>query len=150
MLDVSPEVERYLAHFGIKGMKWGVRRKRGSDGTVGGKKSTKPEKPDPKSMTDEQLRSAINRMQMERQFRDLSTQTAKKSAGKEIALNIAKNVLVAQVTSTLNKEIGRSIDVALESTRKYKMPEASSLSRKDLEKAVKQMDLEARYNKRRK
>lgn len=29
--------EEFLAHYGVKGMKWGVRRKRGADGRVSGK-----------------------------------------------------------------------------------------------------------------
>lgn len=35
------ETEDFLAHYGIKGMKWGVRREPGPDGTVGGKGSRK-------------------------------------------------------------------------------------------------------------
>ena len=33
--------DNYLAHYGIKGMRWGVRRKTGSDGTVTGDVATK-------------------------------------------------------------------------------------------------------------
>lgn len=36
--------EEFLAHYGIKGMKWGVRRKRGSDGTVSGGLSERQKK----------------------------------------------------------------------------------------------------------
>lgn len=34
-MDTELTYENYLAHHGIKGMRWGVRRKEGSDGTVG-------------------------------------------------------------------------------------------------------------------
>ena len=36
------DVEQFLAHFGVKGMKWGQRRPVGSDGLVKGGKSEKP------------------------------------------------------------------------------------------------------------
>jgi hypothetical protein len=38
------KVEAFFAHHGIKGMKWGVRRNRGTDGTVGGGKKGGGEK----------------------------------------------------------------------------------------------------------
>lgn len=81
-----------LYHWGIKGMKWGVRRYQNPDGTLtaAGKKryssegdagETKPEyapKASPKKASDysdEELRAQINRMQMEKQYRDLAGQT---------------------------------------------------------------------------
>lgn len=81
-----------LYHWGIKGMKWGVRRYQNKDGTLtpAGKKhysgegTDGSEKPDyaPKASkkkagdyTDEELRAQINRMQMEKQYRDLAGQT---------------------------------------------------------------------------
>ena len=83
-----------LYHWGIKGMKWGVRRYQNKDGTLtsagrkhyGGEGNAGEEEPKveyaPKrsgkkaeEYTDEELRTRINRLQMEKQYRDLQGQT---------------------------------------------------------------------------
>lgn len=83
-----------LYHWGIKGMKWGVRRYQNKDGTLtsagkkhyGGEENAGEEEPKveyaPKrsgkkaeEYTDEELRARINRLQMEKQYRDLQGQT---------------------------------------------------------------------------
>lgn len=99
-----------LYHFGIPGMKWGVRRARGSDGTVSSKKSTPTDmavrkksletgataakeagnvlttfskrkenefsnqkRAEAKKMSDKELKDAISRLNLEQQYRNLST-----------------------------------------------------------------------------
>lgn len=83
-----------LYHWGIKGMKWGVRRfqntdgsltpagrrRYGGDGNAGDEEekidyAPKRNRKDASEYTDEELRAQINRMQMERQYRDLQGQT---------------------------------------------------------------------------
>lgn len=87
----TAKVKDYLAHFGVKGMHWGVRRSRGPSGTVTGtsEKKTEPESEAPKKdvhvsvdaerfirthqkegveMSDREIREAINRANMVRDY----------------------------------------------------------------------------------
>lgn len=66
-----------LKHYGILGMKWGVRR---TPEQLGHRKEKKDDfrRKDPKNMTDDELRKNLNRLQMEKQFESL----AKKKSGK--------------------------------------------------------------------
>ena len=112
-----------LYHWGIKGMKWGVRRYQNKDGTLtpAGKKhygdegTDGSEKPDyaPKASkkkagdyTDEELRAQINRMQMEKQYRDLAGQTnvREDDPNRELKLERERLQLQRDVKS-LRKEI---------------------------------------------
>lgn len=76
-----------LYHWGIKGMKWGVRRYQNKDGTLtpAGKKryaedgqeqqaqnsSSKTRRQSISDLSDDELRTIVNRKQSERQLRDL-------------------------------------------------------------------------------
>lgn len=79
----------YLMHHGVKGQKWGVRRKMYSSASEGfnnagrladkvqGTKARKNARKTAREMSDEELRKAINRMSMEMQYKNLSEQTRK-------------------------------------------------------------------------
>lgn len=88
--------EQYLAHWGIKGMKWGVRRYQNEDGTytAEGKKRRKNEpyhedykrahdKKPVSQMSDKELRERNNRLQAEKQYAEL-TDSSKYKKGKKI------------------------------------------------------------------
>jgi hypothetical protein len=64
-----------LYHYGVLGMKWGVRRYQNKDGTLttAGKRRYKTSASDEaKTMSDKELREKINRMQLERRYVDLT------------------------------------------------------------------------------
>ena len=111
-----------LMHYGVLGMKWGVRRSRPSSGgskptskkgktddasdpkkTV--KAESKPKKRKISELSDEELRQKISRLQMEKQYRDLAknretmnkgknfTSDFLKAAGKKIVLDNAVDII---------------------------------------------------------
>lgn len=91
------ESNNYLQHFGVKGMKWGVRRYQNKDGTLtpNGKKryrsgltnqnyheihddyARRHSKKSISQMSDKELRDRINRMQMEQQYSQLNDYSKK-------------------------------------------------------------------------
>lgn len=94
-------MEYELYHFGIKGMKWGIRRFQNRDGTLTPQGKNRYQK-DVKRMSDRELRRAVNRLEMERKY----TQLAKSdiNRGKKYIDTIAKTGLtVAAATTTFIK-----------------------------------------------
>ena len=84
-----------LMHFGVKGMKWGVRKKRIKDA----KRWTSKKQAKIDGMSDDQLKKANNRLRLEKEYKQL-TQTKlekyRKRAGKaaeEAAFNTLQNAL---------------------------------------------------------
>lgn len=59
-----------LYHYGVLGMKWGVRRRRNSSNV----ETSKPKKKTLSEMSDDELRSKLSRLQMEKQYKDLVKQ----------------------------------------------------------------------------
>lgn len=101
-------LDEILAHYGVKGMKWGVRRKRGSDG----KASAGTEKPKAKDLSDDELRKAVSRMQMERQYNDLVKGKSGKNAGAEFVKGIAMNVARATITGLATQQVNSALKKA--------------------------------------
>lgn len=120
-----------LYHFGIKGMKWGIRRFQNKNGslTAAGKKryqkgeQSSDEKTSPSSsssrsksiseLSDTELRTRINRLNLEKQYRQLISEGADNNTkqvkeGKSFADEI-KNRAVKNVFIPAAEEIGRQI-----------------------------------------
>lgn len=116
--------ENQLEHVGVKGMRWGIRKAttRGSTPPSNRKpvseKADKPKaKPKPKSaaksMTDAQLREAIQRLQMERQYQQLTTPEKNKSVIKEVLANSGKQVAMNVLTQVGSAYIQKAVGVQL-------------------------------------
>ena len=94
-----------LMHFGVKGMKWGVRKKRIKDA----KRWTSKKQAKIDGMSDDQLKKANNRLRLEKEYKQL-TQTKlekyRKRAGKaaeEAAFNTLQNILQRGVKTAASK-----------------------------------------------
>lgn len=89
--DLSPEVlDEFLEHFGVKGMRWGVRRNRSAQNTSEGVDPTKAAK----KMSDHELKQAVERLRLEKQYVDMmrgESSSPQRSAGKDFANSILKD-----------------------------------------------------------
>lgn len=68
--------EEFLAHFGVKGMRWGVRGGKGTPSADSARSTTvrtTVKKSGVKSVSNKDLQDAINRMQLEQNFKRLTT-----------------------------------------------------------------------------
>lgn len=97
MTDSAPTL--FLTHHGVKGMKWGVRRAR-SAGVTAAPKQKKAPKPNVKALSDDELRKHINRLQMEKQYKELSSSQSA-SKGKKIAGDVLTNSGKTAATTVL-------------------------------------------------
>lgn len=111
-----------LYHFGILGMKWGVRRYRNTDGslTAAGKARYKAEKPKrAEDMTDQELIQAINRMRNEKAYNDLIKERAASNSVKKGAkavtgmLSTIGSVVLKPFTAAVSKELGTAVGKSL-------------------------------------
>lgn len=110
-----------LMHFGVKGMKWGVRKKRIKDA----KKWTSKKQAKIDGMSDDQLKKANNRLRLEKEYRQL-TQTRmeryRSKAGKaaeEAAFNTLQNVL----QKGIKQAAARGGSAAIKGAKRFKHSE---------------------------
>lgn len=140
----------YLAHWGIRGMKWGVRRYQNEDGTwtAEGKKrrsgdtvSTSKEKPvKPRKrkiseLSDEELSKKLNRLRMEEEYiRMAKGRKARKSSRfKKIMADIGEQALKAVATKAIEKAVKNLFKDDEKSPRtKLDVKDVSKLSDKKL------------------
>lgn len=106
--------DEYLAHYGVLGMKWGVRKDK-TKGALRKRKST-PVHDDykkahsgksVKSMSDSELRSVNNRLQMERQYSDLTRKTSKGKKVVNALIKTAGTIAAAEASYKTYNRIGK-------------------------------------------
>ena len=163
-----------LYHYGILGMRWGVRRYQNKDGslTAAGKKRKRTYAEDIKSMSDQELRTKINRMNLEKRYMELVKKNPRLLSQLDIAgkgAGLADSSIKAERT---RKAFSGKQDPALDAAgslvgfssksiqsvskiakmfsdkKNYEAArkQVSKISDSDLKKIVDRMDLERQYS----
>lgn len=119
-----------ILHFGVKGMKWGVRKKRGSSSSSG-KGDGKPLSPDAErakshktvakkhgtdALGNKELQELVTRLNLEQQYSRLTTQN--RNAGKKFVTDLLANVGKQQVTKLASDALGKQVTNALVNKKK--------------------------------
>ena len=105
-----------LYHYGIKGMKWGIRRTPAQLGHRPAKTTTSQRKSEMKKMSDTELRNRINRIQMERQYMQLTAPEV--SAGKKFIKDVMVNAAKQTVTSYVSKYMNKGVEAVIKEINK--------------------------------
>lgn len=107
------EVDNFLAHYGKKGMKWGVRKASLSPEHASVKSIRKSKA---KSLTDAELKQAIGRMNLEKQYKDLNPKgisKANKIALSILAIGTTINSAIIFANSPAGKAVVSGVKTAL-------------------------------------
>lgn len=120
-----------LYHYGIKGMRWGVRRTDAQLGHNPKKSSGKSKnvivkskkisskqqrKNEMKNMSDAELRSRINRIQMEKQYMQLTEPQL--SPGKKFVKDVLTNAAKQTVTNYTAKYMTKGMEALMDQAKK--------------------------------
>lgn len=121
-----------LYHFGIKGMKWGVRRYQNSDGslTPEGRKrydkqvraSRKADVKNRRTLSDSEIEQKIKRLESEKKLKNLTEEDL--SPGRKAASDILKSAGNKVLTAAAAGAAAYAVKVAM--TKKFDIKEAAS------------------------
>ena len=101
--------EALLQHHGILGMKWGVRRTPEQLARASGKRGSSDD--EVKKMSDSELRSKINRLQMEKQYKQLTSSEI--SVGRKFVQDVLTNAAKETAKNYVSKYMTKGIDAVI-------------------------------------
>jgi hypothetical protein len=120
----SDDFEDFIEHFGVKGMKWGVKRNRAQldaseDHTVARAAKAKVKQGGTKALSNKELQDIITRMNLEQQFSRLNPSKVKKT-GEVIKTVFSVGRTVNDAISFVNSPAGKIVRDGIKSKVKKK------------------------------
>lgn len=125
-------MENCLAHYGILGMKWGVRRteeqlakargKQNSSADAKEKESRKTDVKNRRTLSDTELQKKVERLKLEKQFKDLTNEDI--SPGKKLASDILKAAGTKVLSAAVAGATAYAVKAAM--TKEFNIKEAAA------------------------
>jgi hypothetical protein len=108
------DLDEFLAHYGVKGMKWGVRKKSSSPSSPGSddhQNARRIQAKDVKDMSNQELKALTARLNLEKQYKDLTS--GQKSEGRKMAEEVLKNTGKNLANEYAKKAAVKGIELAV-------------------------------------
>lgn len=121
------DADNFLEHYGVKGMQWGKRRadraekkakekhdRSSEDARAASAAKDKLKKSSVDSLSNKELQSLVQRMNLEQQLSGLQERTKTKSAGRKFAEDITRELAKETVKNAVKNAVGNEVQGAME------------------------------------
>ena len=113
------KLRRFLQHYGVLGMKWGRRKARSNVSSNKKPKSTKnttTSKPKPKppqrQLSDAELRAAVNRLRLEREYAELTYRASSRAKVESVVKTIGTVATLTTSAMTIYNNLNKISKIA--------------------------------------
>ena len=116
-MDYEENYDDYLQQYGVLGMKWGKRKARSNVSSnkkpKNTKNTTKPKpKPTQRRLSDAELRAAVNRMRLEREYADLTYRSSSRAKVESVVRTIGTVATLTTSAMTIYKNLNKIAQIA--------------------------------------
>lgn len=118
-MDYEENYDDFLQHYGVLGMKWGRRKARSNVSSNKKPKSTKnttTSKPKPKpsqrQLSDAELRAAVNRLRLEREYAELTYRASSRAKVESVVKTIGTVAALTTSAMTIYNNLNKLSKIA--------------------------------------
>lgn len=118
-MEYEENYEDFLQHYGVLGMKWGHRKARSTSSSNKKPKSTrntttsKPKpKPTQKRLSDAELRAAVNRLRLEREYAELTYKASSRAKVENVVRTIGTVATLTTSAMTIYNNLNKLSKIA--------------------------------------